>query len=275
MRPPTFALLTLCVAIVTMASAGWALAATPWNHDPESAIGPAHWGTIDPAFEACATGTSQSPVNIAGAVRGGGPPLLFSYHEHELVVENTGHVIEVPMPTDAPDTLRVGNTVYTLIQYHFHAPSEHTIAGRHFDLELHLVHESASGGLAVVGVLMDIGDDPNHVVDVVLEHAPAEAGEETEVGVGSNPTDLLPGAGPGRGHGPAIVGSYFTYSGSLTTPACSEPVRWFVAKDPVSVSEDAVVEMHERVSDFPGYEGFPDNNRPVQPRDDRLITSRG
>ena len=49
MKRPTLALLVLAATVASLAVAAWAGAAA-WNHDPGSAIGPAHWGTIDPAF---------------------------------------------------------------------------------------------------------------------------------------------------------------------------------------------------------------------------------
>ena len=269
------ALVVLGPLVATLAIAGLAVAATPWNHDPGSAVGPTSWGTIDPAFAACEAGISQSPVDISETVRGGGPALVFSYPDNELVVGNTGHVIEVPIPTDNGHTLRVGGRVYGLNQYHFHAPSEHTLNGRHFDLEVHLVHANAAGALLVVGVLMDSGDHPNALVDDVFRIAPDVAGEEIETGLESNARELLPGRRPGGHDGRFVLSRYYTYSGSLTTPPCSEPVQWFVAKDPVTVSDFSVTEMHELVSRFPNYGGYPDNNRPVQPLHGRTTISRG
>ena len=275
MRRRNVALVVVLPLIASLAGVGWASAAAPWNHDPGSAIGPPNWGALDPAFEECGTGTSQSPVDISGAARGGGPALRFDYPGNELVVENTGHVIEVPIPADNDNTLRIGSSKYRLIQYHFHAPSEHTLNGQQFDLEAHLVHENADGQLAVVGVLMSIGDHGNELVDEVFHNAPEEAGEETEVGVESNAKELLPGFDSHPGNGSFVLSRYYSYSGSLTTPACSEPVRWIVLKDPVTVSDFSVEELHHLVSLFPGYDGYPDNNRPIQPLNGRQITSRG
>jgi len=81
---------------------------------------PSALGNIDPAFE---TGTNQSPVNISGTVNGGGPSLQFRYPDNEVVVENTGHEIEVPIPAENGNTLKIGNSIYALQQYHFHAPA--------------------------------------------------------------------------------------------------------------------------------------------------------
>jgi carbonic anhydrase len=274
MKRWTFALLVLAATVASLAVAAWAAVAPAWNHDPGSAIGPAHWGTIDPAFATCGTGTSQSPVNISGTVKGGGPALQFRYPGNELVVENTGHVIEVPLEADNGNTLKIGNSVYTLVQYHFHVPSEHTLNGHRYDMEVHLVHQNAAGETAVVAVFMNIGDHPNALVDDVFHNAPEVAGEETDVGVESNAEDLLPGSKPGQ-NGTFVITRYYSYSGSLTTPPCSEPVRWIVLKDPVNVSDFSVGELHHLVSLFPDYGGYPNNNRPVQPLNGREITSRG
>ena len=126
MKRRMLALVATGATLAFLVVAGWAVAATAWNHNPASAIGPGNWGNLDPTFEKCLTGTSQSPVDISGTVTGGGPALQFRYPDNELVVENTGHVIEVPIPADNGNTLKIGSSVYTLQQYHFHAPSEHT-----------------------------------------------------------------------------------------------------------------------------------------------------
>lgn len=276
MKRRRLALGIVVAALVPLAGAAWAVEATPaWNHDPGSAIGPTHWGTLTDDFKQCVEGTSQSPVDIARTAHGGGPALQFRYPDNELVVENTGHVIEVPLPEGNHNTLKVGNSVYTLVQYHFHAPSEHTLNGKHYDLEVHLVHQNAAGETAVVGVLMNIGLHPNELVEQVFHNAPDVAGEETDVGVESNARELLPVARWWHhGHGTRVITRYYTYSGSLTTPPCSEGVRWFLAKDPVYVSAFAVEKMHDLVAQFPNYDGHPDNNRPVQPLNGRVVTSR-
>lgn len=275
MKTRMLAVVVAGATLAFLAVAGWAVAATAWNHNPASAIGPANWGNLDSTFEKCLTGTSQSPVDISGTVKGGGPALQFRYPDNELVVENTGHVIEVPIPDDNGNTLKIGNSVYTLQQYHFHAPSEHTLNGQHYDLEVHLVHANAAGQLAVVGVFMNVGGHPNELVDDVFENAPDVAGEETDTHIESNAKELLPGFLPDHNEGTFVVTRYFAYSGSLTTPPCSEGVRWIVAKDPVNVSGSSVEEMHHLVSLFPNYGGYDNNNRPVQPLNGREITNRG
>lgn len=238
-----------------------------WNHDPaDTSLGPEGWGSIDVDFEACLTGTSQSPVDISGAVPADLPALEFDYAATPLVVENTGHVIEVPMPEDSAQTLTIGDEDYRLVQYHFHAPSEHTVDGASHDLEAHLVHQNDEGQLAVVGVFLDETDASVELVDTVIGNAPEAAGDEVELDEERSPLALLPVEDAG-----AEIVSYSTYLGSLTTPGCSEGVRWIVLEDTVGVSSAAADRLHELIAAFPGYGGHDDNNRPTQPLNDRDV----
>jgi carbonic anhydrase len=146
------------------------------------------------------------------------------------------------------------------LQFHFHAPSEHTVNGQFAAAELHLVHRNALLDLAVVGVLVNVGSPVNIVIDTILRNAPIEEGE-IELRGSVNAKNILPRFDRG----------YYTYSGSLTTPPCSEGVRWFVLREPVFVSQAAIDHLHEVIAEFPGYDGFPNNNRPVRPLNGRVI----
>ena len=246
-----------------------------WNHDPASPIGPPRWDNI--GFPTCGDGRSQSPVNIktarVSAFRGS--PLVMRSAPSELAVENTGHVVEVPIPSDVVNTLQIGDDLYQMTQYHFHAPSEHAVNGRRADLEVHFVHTNPDGGTAVVGLFYDIGREENEVLDRILLAAPAEAGEEASAGEGS-PAELfrdIGGARSGR-NGRVRVESFYTYSGSLTTPGCTEGVRWSVLTHGGQVSHAAVRHLHEVIARFPNYNRYRNNNRPVQPLNGRVIKQR-
>ncbi|BCJ47552.1 hypothetical protein GCM10010168_19100 [Actinoplanes ianthinogenes] len=222
-------------------------------------------------------GTSQSPIDIrtdrVGAYRGS--PLVLDYRPSGLVVENTGHVVEVPIPDGVVSTMRLGGDQYHLTQYHFHAPSEHAVDGRRADVEAHFVHQNAQGATAVVGVFYRRGPDSNAVLDRILRSAPETAGEEADAGEAS-PAALfrcIAGVSTNSG-GPTRVDSFYTYSGSLTTPGCTEGVRWTVLADGGHVAPDAVTHLHDVIARFPGYRGYPDNNRPRQPLNGRLVSLR-
>jgi carbonic anhydrase len=246
-----------------------------WNHNPASPIGPLHWGNI--GFPTCGTGMNQSPVDIrtdsVAAYRGS--PLLLRYESSELVVENTGHVVEVLIPTGVNDTLQINGDRYELVQYHFHAPSEHAVNGQLADVEGHFVHMNAQGVTAVIGVFYRLGFEPNELLDRILLSAPETAGEEVNAGEAS-PAEMFQHIRDVRatGGGPVQVHSFYAYDGSLTTPGCTQNVRWSVLEDGGGVSHAAVTRFHEVIARFPNYDGYPNNNRPLQPLNGRVIKLR-
>jgi carbonic anhydrase len=182
-------------------------------------------------------------------------------------------VVEVPYPSGSflrllhfsrfEDYKGAADTLdsYQLLQFHFHAPSEHTVNGKPYDLELHLVHRNTAGELAVLGVLMSKSSKPGPFDDFILKAPTA-----------SNTTNAISGTYNIRALLPRDF-SLYAYTGSLTTPPCSEGVHWLVLKQPVGVSAAAVDYMHKIIGLFSGYQGFSDNNRQVQPLNDRKVLS--
>jgi carbonic anhydrase len=258
--------------------------APTWNQDPDSPIGPSHWGDI--GYTICGSGKNQSPINIVTqAVRPqAGPAIQIGYQESPLGIENLGHTIEIELPSGVTNSLQIGDDSWQLAQYHFHAPSEHSIDGRLADVEVHLVHSNAAGANAVVGVLYNVGGSPNPLLEKILNSAPTTPGDEVDAGE-ANPAELFAGlagsqpvpvqlpsaAGPAN---PASIESFYFYDGSLTTPVCSEGVRWFVLTNIGQVSSAALSSFHNLISLFPDNEGYPNNTRPVQPLNGRIIGRR-
>ena len=244
--------------VATAPSAAPAHESPHWTY--EGAAGPQAWGTLGTDFAKCASGRSQSPIDIGKtssaelpALRSAFRPakLTIAHTEHVADAINNGHTIEVDYP--AGDTLTVGDTSYTLVQYHFHAPSEHTVAGKHAPMEMHLVHKSEAGGLAVVGVLIEEGA-ANAAFDPIWSNLPKAAGarshlEHVEVDV----DQLLP-----------KTRTTWRYDGSLTTPPCSEDVKWLVMTTPVHLSAAQIAAFTAIVEP---------NNRPVQPLNDRVVAT--
>jgi carbonic anhydrase len=200
---------------------------------------------------------------------------VLRYEASELAIENTGHVVEVPIPPGVEDVLQIGPDRYTLTQYHFHALSEHAVNGRHADVEGHFVHTNPAGDTAVVGVLYRIGPRPNPLLETILRQAPETSGEDSEPLGEANPADLFRGLGCAREpRGRVQVDSYYAYDGSLTTPGCTENVRWSVLSDGGFVSRAAVAHFHRVIAQFADYGGYPNNNRPVQPLNGRVVRRR-
>ena len=176
--------------------------------------------------------------------------------------------VRIPKDEPASSPLTAGGVTYPLVQYHFHVPAEHQVNGHLPDLEAHFVHTTSDGESAVLGVFFNVGPSSNPLLDRLLLSAPAMAGQTLTHGE-ANPADLLPGNFTGTGN--YHVGSFYTYNGSLTTPGCTEGVRWVVMTEGGQVSPVAVARFHRAISHFPNYAGYTKNTRPVQPLNGRLI----
>src|SRR3954452_5034892 len=282
----------LVLSAVPIAPVTAAAAATPvtsimtgetaeWNHDPASPIGPAHWGELDPAWRACVSVEGQSPIAVTAAREADLPVLLTHYPREPLVVRNTGHVIEVPAPPGGGGTLLVGGHSYRLLQWHTHVPSEHVLNGHRADLEIHLVHQHEQGQIAVLAVFADVISSGPAVpqtpaadlLRTTVQAAPSTAGEQTHLDQKGSAAALLQAAGVGRDDIRVIPG-YLSYTGSLTTPPCTGGVQWFLLPGILGVDQATVQRLHILVASFPGYEGYPNNNRPVHPVGSRMVERR-
>ncbi len=219
-----------------------------WSY--EGKTGPDHWASLAAEFGTCGAGRNQSPVDLSRIVEAEQPPVTFHYDRTPLTVTNNGHSVQVDY---APGSyIEVGDHRFELKQFHFHSPSEHEVDGHPYPMEGHLVHADEDGNLAVIGVFYEEGR-ANAAIESVWNHMPAKAGQNEKAPDETvNAAALLP-----------EDRSFYRYSGSLTTPPCSEGVTWMVMKQPVQVS-------HEEVAQFHGIMGV-DNNRPVQPLNARLI----
>ena len=209
-------------------------------------LGPSHWAALDPGYLLCGAGRRQSPIDLRGAQRAPASVLRITYRPAEFRIVDNGHSIEAEAEGDA-GSIVLGSTRYRLVQFHFHAPSEHTVAGRSFLMEFHLVHRAAGGRLAVLGVLVEQGRE-NLPLAGLFGDVPAR-GEHRDLHLDA--ADLLP---PSR--------ASYRYAGSLTTPPCSEGARWIVFSEPIELSPDQIVAFTHR------YFG---TNRPTQPLNGRLI----
>jgi len=230
-----------------------------WDYEAD---GPAKWGSLSPAFAACGEGKHQSPIDLHGAKPAKLAQLLTSFrpaelrvvhHEHMADVVNTGHSVQVNAPNG--DTLTVGEEKFVLLQYHFHSPSEHHVDGRPFPAEMHLVHKAPDGRLAVIGVLFQEGA-ANPALDPIWANLPTSKGEESHLAhLKVDVDDLLP-----------VSRASYRYTGSLTTPPCSEDVTWIVMSTPVSMSAEQVARLRSTLVG---------NNRPVQPLNRRALVVEG
>ncbi|HKP59386.1 MAG TPA: carbonic anhydrase family protein [Polyangiales bacterium] len=225
-----------------------AIAGAHFSYEGEQ--GPAHWGDEAPGWGLCSTGKQQSPIDIPLNAKAVVPAdVQIHYVPAPLSIVNNGHTVEVEYPSGSE--IDLAGTKYALVQFHFHARSEHAIGGKTYPLELHLVHKSADGALAVVGVLIEEGA-ANATLEPVFNSMPASAGPEQHVaGATIDAAKLLP---------PTL--SMYRYEGSLTTPPCSEHVKWHVLATPIQASAAQIAHFTHI---------YQTDARPTQPLGERAV----
>lgn len=254
-RPPRAACTLVLALVMVFVSCRTESPSTPttapgvhhWSYSGES--GPERWGTLDEDYERCASGVEQSPVDLSrDLLSGAGSDVAFDYRESALHIVNNGHTVQVVY--EPGSAIEVDGIRYELLQFHMHADSEHTVDGQRYPMELHLVHRDSAGKLAVVGLFWIEGNH-NRALDPVLSNMPHDIGTEPVAidGARVNAGEILP-----------ATRVMFDYPGSLTTPPCTEGVRWFVMTLPAELSSDQLAAFREL---------YPANSRPIQPLNDR------
>lgn len=242
-----------CATTSTEPTATPSPSSTHWSYD--GADGPAHWDTVAKACKNTSE-AHESPIDIVTSAMVSNPAataVVTHYVPTSFELENNGHTIEAVPEDLTANTIELDGTTYALQQFHFHADSEHTVDGKHSAAELHLVHKSADGKVAVLALLLQDGA-ANDSLSQLFASIPAketEEGHEVDLGTPIDLTSLIP------------TGSLSAqYDGSLTTPPCTEGVRWNVFLTPVSISK-------EQLAEFTAV--YPDNHRPVQPLHKREV----
>ena len=232
-----------------------------WGYGAKN--GPAVWGQLNQEYILCGKGTHQSPIDIVNPTPTELPPISYEYHPATGVnIQHNGHTIEVAYPEGSG--IQIDGTDYQLLQFHFHAPSEHTVAGKPFDIEMHLVHKSEDGNLAVVGLLIESGRH-HPAFDPIWSRLPSTPLETQRIENGVIDLDLLLMLSPNGQIPDEAVRAFpstYRYNGSLTTPPCSEGVKWIMLTTPVEMSESQIAAFKAIIHG---------NNRPVQPLNGREL----
>lgn len=259
-----------------------------WTYSGES--GPAAWGRICGAkYATCAAGTAQSPIDVvtAALVKDPAapnlgwniPPTAYGKYvrrvkgagESQAMELYNGHTYKVD---HVQATLAYGGATYELLQFHLHTESEHTVDGKHYDMEMHLVHkDAATGNVLVVGVLFkaDPGQgSPAYIRELVsaIPRLSGAASDLVPIDFQAISQSVMIGSLDHRGANPDTFvpnfKNYVAYKGSFTTPPCTEGVQWIVLRNPVYISP-------EDVAAIKALEGS--NFRPAQPLNGRTVTS--
>lgn len=241
MKKTQLALATLGIVLSTAA-----LAKGDWGYTGKHGV--EHWGENYPI---CAQGNNQSPINISQTHQTELAPLNIQYQGKVTELINNGHTVQANV--EGLNTLLVDGKSFELKQFHFHTPSENYVKNKQYPLEAHFVHADEKGNLAVVAVMFEADPAFNRSLSNLLTEVPS-AHDEVEVDVEIKPSELLPS-----------TEHYYRFNGSLTTPPCSEGVRWFVLQEPVAASKKRITML----SDAMGA-----NNRPLQPLNARVVIEK-
>lgn len=238
-------------ALMLSVSAHTALAneAPHWSYDGDAA--PQNWSKLSPDFHLCEQGKNQSPIDIKDALQVHPHPLKVSYELPPVNVINNGHSVQVNVQQG--DFVTLDGEKFVLQQFHFHSPSENTLNGKSFPMEAHFVHLNKSGEIAVVAVMFETGK-ANPELEKIWQQMPEHIGETLALKDKVSLKGLLP-----------KDMTHYRFSGSLTTPPCSEGVRWLVLKQPVTLSEAQLEKFQHSMQHA--------NNRPVQNLHGRTIVA--
>ncbi|MBE3671009.1 carbonic anhydrase [Vibrio navarrensis] len=229
---------------VTLALSNTALA-SEWGYEGDH--GPEHWGNV---AKECAMGKNQSPIDIAQPIEAEMKALELNYVGQVVSLTNNGHTLQAGV--SGKNFLNVDGKSFELKQFHFHTPSENVIKGKQYPLEAHFVHADSEGNLAVVAVMFDTGKQ-NPLLNELTAKMPT-VGEQVTLPHAFDVAALLP-----------KQKDYYRFNGSLTTPPCSEGVRWLVLKQASELSSSQT----EQLVSVMGH-----NNRPLQPLNARTVLSK-
>ena len=215
-----------------------------WSYD--GANGPASWAEMDPSFAACAVGTAQCPIDLPATVPAPSTLIQLSAEDAEADVFDTGHAVEFEADGEG-ETLTFAGDDYSLQQMRAHVPSEHTVNGQPGAAKLHLVHADAAGKVLVLGILVTEGAASDALAPFIEAATHLADDEDVTVDISA----VLPRS----------LKNY-EYSGSLTTPPCTENVQWVVMNTSISMSGEQIGTLERAHSNNP---------RPTQPLGDRDV----
>lgn len=197
----------------------------------------------------------QSPINIIPKeAQVADLHIEFHYHPFFADLVNTGHTLIERIVE--PKAMTFNDEDYTLLQFHFHTPSEHHVMDKEYPMEIHFVHQNASGKYTVVSVLVKEGGHNNPFLQHFMKSLPTHLNEEIKSTERADPIETFP----------SNLNSFYYYDGSFTTPPCTEDVNWIVMEQPVEAAKEQIEAIHKIIKN---------DNRPIQKLNDRPLFHTG
>lgn len=216
---------------------------------------PAKWDYENPnwqnqGYSECA-GLVQSPIDIitTSTIKAHLPEVQFNYNYFPIKVIDNGHTVQV---NASNNSITYNGQVYNLKQFHYHGHSEHYIDGKYMPMELHFVHQNpTTGSLIVLGVMVEGGGANNPAFEKYLKAFPTVKEKEFTLTDTINPSEMFPASK-----------MYYNYTGSPTTPPCSQGLNWIIFKDKLQISSTQL-ELFTKA--------YGHNARPIQPTGSRTV----
>lgn len=230
----TMATLSLWLLSLPLFAAG--SSGPSWSY--EGATGPEHWGELASELALCGSGLEQSPVDIDDEQDASLPVRLANDKSAPVAIENNSHTVQHNICSGSQ--LKIGAQEVQLRQYHLHTPSEHTVNGASYPMEIHFVDKTSSGQLAVLGVFIREGEF-NSALEKVFKHSPKTKGSNNVPTISIDLQKLLPRN---------VFANYVHYQGLLTTPSCSQGVKCFVNQTPISASAQQIAKFSHSFTDL-------------------------
>jgi len=240
---------TISLLMASIGCASSALAGVHWGYEGNEL--PENWAKLSPEYQMCDLGKNQSPIDISGAIEAQVGNLDTHYGQTSGQIVNNGHTVQIT-EKNPNDYIIIRGEKYHLVQFHFHSPSENKVDGKSYPMEGHFVHANKDGELLVMAVMFDEGNE-NTSVEQLLSLLSEQENKPINF-ENINIASFLP-----KGK------SYYRFSGSLTTPPCSEGVTWIVLKNPMTLSKPEIDKFAHAFKHH--------NNRPTQPLNGRIIIS--
>ena len=238
--------LFLSILLVCMSANAKETTKLHWGYEGDAS--PKNWSKLNKKFFMCNNGNNQSPINLTGFTEAKLPLIEFHYHLISTEILDNGHTEQVSV--QGGSGIVIDGIYFELKQFHFHTPSENNINGKVFPLEAHFVHANKEGHLAVIAVMFEEGA-VNEALKELWVNIPTHTGEHHHIDA-KHLDALLP-----------EDRDYYRFNGSLTTPPCTEGVRWLVMKKSVTLSKEQI-EIFAKIM-------HKHNNRPLQPTNARMI----
>lgn len=203
----------------------------------------------------CNSGKAQSPIDLPKADSTQDQYPLTDYMQYRKVTirgqdNKKGLKWKAIKGEPAFGDFTLENVKYKLRSWAIHSGSEHTILGKQYDMEIQFKHESDGGQFLFISALCSVMPltEPNSF----FKQLQTAMISPKDVNVNKFFSEM-------------DTKRYYQYSGSLTTPPCTQDVDWIVLASVCSVPQ----EFYVYASNLDSMKG---NYRPPQDRNDRPIT---